>query len=557
MKLKSGCEYLGNLLAATVKEIFKPLYDLTQSPKFLTAKDTASIEKYEKLYHDIISNNSDVSMMGPKLISGYLNMTLQECCAVGEVVIVNDLLNSGYVDPSLQDNTPFIKACGAGHEDIVRVLLTDIRVNPAANNNEALRSACSAGHDKIVEILLKNNRVDPTANNDECICTSAEKGHVEVVKLLMSDERADPEARLGYPKSEADGNGHQEVVNILDIALRNKLHKGIADIMRGNDPWVDYELFSNSSYLGKGACGKVYKVKKRRTERVYAIKEMEIFSNMHTISSTILEARFLTEIEEHPNITKQYDVYSDDTRLWIVYEFMDGGSLTSLFSKWKKETSGMGKFTEATIRDISRQVITGLVHLHANGIVHRDIKADNVLFNNKGQVKIADFGLSTRIAAGGKISADGAEFGDPVSMAPEQLHAGDKAYDEKVDVWEIGLLLGELARCGRAPKRNYQDFETFKMNILSITRSNLEVLNEYSTDMQKFAQACQTPDPGKRPSANDLLKHDFLKVRVGEKPTWYPTLATNPFAQLILTCAIMTCLIIAILALAFWFIKTK
>lgn len=506
------------MLAATLQNVFKPLKDLIHSRKFLAVCSPEDLDSLRADYEAAMSYD-DISLIEREKISAVLHFVFENCCEVGEHKIVKDLLKSQYVDPAFRDNIFFQLACENGHFEIVECLLKDSRIDPAARDNEAIVLACSEGHDKVVKLLLGNDKIDPSVDDDFCILTAAAKGNVKIVELLLKDARVDPGAGNGAPRRVADKKGHRAVVRLLEVALRDKLHKGIADIMKGNDPWIDYDTFHptrEASLLGSGSYGSVYKAKGKKKGGVFAIKEMEIFSNS-SISAFILEARMLTQINEHPNIIKQYGVYSDDRRLWIVYEYMDGGSLDSLIKEWMVRSEEKGKFSEATIRDMARQIIAGIAHLHANGIVHRDIKSDNILYNSKGEVKIADFGISTLLNAGEKISGSEAGFGTMLWKAPEQFQAGDQSYDEKVDIWAAGIVFGELARCGLPPRViNNQINEKFVRKIIHDPQPSLKALNRYSPEMQHFVRSCLTPDPDQRPSAEELLKHDFLKVRPDE-----------------------------------------
>lgn len=191
--------------------------------------------------------------------------------------------------------------------------------------------------------------------------------------------------------------------------------------------------------LGQGGMGIVYKAEDLKLKRTVALK----FLSPKSLGDPTAKARFLREAQaagclDHPNICHVYGLEDDAGRTFIVMAYLDGGSLA------RKLQAGL---TLAGALDIAIQAGEGLIAAHAKGIIHRDIKASNILLNSYGVAQIADFGLA-RIEERSRITRPGALIGTVASMAPEQITAEDA--DARTDIWGFGAMLYEIST-GRRP----------------------------------------------------------------------------------------------------------
>jgi eukaryotic-like serine/threonine-protein kinase len=190
--------------------------------------------------------------------------------------------------------------------------------------------------------------------------------------------------------------------------------------------------------LGEGAMGVVYKAEDRRLRRTVALK----FLSPQSFGSAEERNRFLREAQagamlDHPNVAAVYGVEDADGQTFIVMAFVDGVSVAG------KLLSGTIPVDEAL--DIAIQTGQGLQEAHENGIVHRDIKPNNVMVSHKGQAKITDFGLA-QVAGRSRLTRSGTTLGTPAYMSPEQ--ALGKAADRRSDIWSLAVMLYEmLAGC--------------------------------------------------------------------------------------------------------------
>ncbi|CAI2364136.1 unnamed protein product [Moneuplotes crassus] len=200
---------------------------------------------------------------------------------------------------------------------------------------------------------------------------------------------------------------------------------------KGKASLIDYEIISE---IGSGATGTVYKCKLKSDEsqEKYAIKRIKIGKK----SKDVLKEVFMLKNISHPNIIKLHTSFVDSEYLYMVMEYADGGDLLSLIKKQKDA----GKFfSEKCIWNFARQILLGILHLHANDIIHRDLKSQNVMIKD-GVLKIGDLGESKFLNKMDYLS--GKAVGTPMYLSPEVIK--HENYDHRVDVWGFGCIIYHL-----------------------------------------------------------------------------------------------------------------
>ena len=186
--------------------------------------------------------------------------------------------------------------------------------------------------------------------------------------------------------------------------------------------------------LGKGGMGIVYKAKDTKLDRIVALKFLpqELTQDNEAKERFIQEAKTAAALN-HPNITVIHEIDEDEGRTFIAMEFIGGQSLK------EKTKSGPLEIDDAV--RIASQVADGLQEAHEKGIVHRDIKPANIMLTEKGQAKIADFGIA-KLVGQVRLTRTGATIGTVAYMSPEQAK-GDEV-DHRSDIWSMGVVLYEM-----------------------------------------------------------------------------------------------------------------
>ena len=216
--------------------------------------------------------------------------------------------------------------------------------------------------------------------------------------------------------------------------------------------------WTRGQLIGRSALGKVYLGINTTFTELLMVKQVEInrpntnrAKLREMVNTLVTEIRALKDLS-HANIVQYLGCEREAYGISIFQEYVSGGSVGSCLRKH-------GKFEESVVSSITRQTLNGLSYLHANGILHRDLKTDNILLDLDGRCKIADFGISKRSAEFFNNDAVGSIFW----MAPEVIQAPsspsgaldcsnaiEKGYSAKADVWSLGCVVLEMF-AGRRP----------------------------------------------------------------------------------------------------------
>lgn len=258
------------------------------------------------------------------------------------------------------------------------------------------------------------------------------------------------------------------------------------------------EIYRGLSKIGQGASGGVYTGFERGSNRLVAIKQMNL--EQQPKKDLIINEILVMKDSSHPNIVNFIDSYLCSGELWVVMEYMEGGSLTDVVT--------FNIMTEGQIASVCRETLKGLQHLHSKGVIHRDIKSDNILLSMEGNIKLTDFGFCATInEAQNKRTT---MVGTPYWMAPEVVTR--KEYGRKVDIWSLGIMAIEMIE-GEPP---YLTESPLRALWLIATNGTPVIKDEQNLSevFRDFLYFALKVEPDKRASAHDLLRHDFMKLCV-------------------------------------------
>jgi serine/threonine protein kinase len=245
-----------------------------------------------------------------------------------------------------------------------------------------------------------------------------------------------------------------------------------------------HQLYKRLETVGKGAYGSVHKGVHIPTGNVVALKIINLDTADDDVGDIRREVALLTQLRDAPNITKYYGCYMDGPRVWIVMEFAQGGSVLSLM-----KASRDGCLEEKYVSVITREVLIGLTYLHKVPVIHRDMKAANILINAAGKVMIGDFGVSALLATTSRKR--NTLTGTPYWMAPEVVQT-IPSYDTKADIWSLGITLYEMIK-GSPPHSNLDQFKV--MDLIPRAKPPRLLEGDGGKDMRDFMALCLKESP--------------------------------------------------------------
>ncbi|KAH3767650.1 protein serine/threonine kinase [Pelomyxa schiedti] len=363
--------------------------------------------------------------------------------------------------------------------------------SPELDDGATASASSTVGAGAVPNLALSTS-IEEKPGGDQCNSTAAAASTTTATSRTGSGTGTETNCGNGATEGGGDtGAGSRILSRTVSVSVAAE---DIDDVF--SDPEQEFQMIEK---LGEGSYGAVWKAKHRQTHEFVAIKVLQLDTDLGDIKK---EIDFMKTCK-HPNIISYFGSYFKDCDLWIVMEYCSVGSCSDLMQICKKTLN------EDQIGYVAYQVLQGLAYLHSVRLLHRDIKAGNILINDRGECKLADFGVSGRLSD--TMSRMHTVIGTPFWMAPEVINGtgGGAGYTTKVDVWSLGITVLEMAE-GAPPLHDLHPMRAIFL-IPTLPPPKFQDTASKSPEIVAFLALCLKMNAAERPSAKELLSDPFIQ----------------------------------------------
>jgi serine/threonine protein kinase len=443
-----------------------------------------------------------------------------------EHLTAKDLLAQEYSDEELKppplsvrkrgnSETPTVEAPPLTRELILRHLSFDSDDDSLSDQSEKPGPTADEGQLTPLERLRRIKKARRVGVIYETASSSEDEAEDEATVDKKLEEEISPMADLLHPESASAMTEHRREAVRLAKSQESAV---IEKCKRGNQQMPAYSF---DELIGKGSYGRVYKGRQTTTSKVVAIKVIDIDeADFHSvfeqkdeqIKDFNREIRILKQAQDSgaPNMNIMIEALPVHSQLWLVCEYCPGGSVKTLMRATNDRLS------EQYIIIVARELAKALAGLHDAGIMHRDIKAANVLIHEEGRLELCDFGVATVLDTKGDKRKT--FIGTPHWMPPE-LFVENPEYSDEVDVWEYGCTLYECA-LGKPPHSDLRERQQLASRMRRLKQSiSLPEHEDFSEGLRDLVAYTLSPDAKSRPSMKQVLTHNYLLNTETEYPT--------------------------------------
>lgn len=260
------------------------------------------------------------------------------------------------------------------------------------------------------------------------------------------------------------------------------------------DPGDPRTALENFVKIGEGSTGVVCIARERHSGRQVAVKMMDLRKQQRR--ELLFNEVVIMRDYRHQNVVEMYRSALVEEELWVIMEYLQGGALTHIVSETR--------LSEEQTATVCEGVLQALSYLHAQGVVHRDIKSDSILLTLDGRIKLSDFGFCAQISK--DVPKRKSLVGTPYWMAPEVI--SKTPYGTEVDIWSLGIMVVEMVD-GEPPYFSETPITAMK-KLRDEAAPSVKNIQKVSPVLKDFLGCMLTRDTLQRSSASDLLEHPFL-----------------------------------------------
>jgi len=290
------------------------------------------------------------------------------------------------------------------------------------------------------------------------------------------------------------------------VSVTKTIETPTQELTRGTVFASRYEIIEE---LGKGGMGRVYRVEDKKIKEEVALKliKPEVASDKKTIERFSNELKMARKIA-HRNVCRMYDLGEEKGTHYITMEYVPGEDLKRLIKK-------VGQFSAGKTIFMARQVCDGLAEAHRLGVVHRDLKPQNIMVDEEGSARIMDFGIA-RTVKGKGITGAGVMVGTPEYMSPEQAEV--KEVDQRSDIYSLGVILYEMVT-GRAPFEGETPLGIAMKHKSEVPPDPREINAQLSEDFSRVIMRCLEKDKEKRYQSAGEVSNELQNIEKGMPTT--------------------------------------
>ena len=290
-----------------------------------------------------------------------------------------------------------------------------------------------------------------------------------------------------------------------EVEVTETIEAPMEELTRGATLANRYEIIEE---LGKGGMGRVYRVEDTKLKQEVALKliKPEIAKDKKTIERFRNELKLAREIA-HRNVCRMYDLNEEKGAHYITMEYVRGEDLRGLIRR-------IGQLPIGKSLSVAKQICEGLAEAHRLGVVHRDLKSNNIMIDKEGNVRIMDFGIARSLEAKG-ITGAGVMIGTPEYMSPEQVEG--KEVDQRSDIYSLGVILYEMVT-GRVPFEGDTPFTIGVKHKSEIPKDPKELNTQIPEDLNRVILICLEKDKEERYQSAGELRSELENMRKAYLP---------------------------------------